>query len=98
MRLQWYPAEVTLGFDVSQYLELIHLWHLKANRAFAHKVSADFPFLAVVRLNGAYNDALRDVLAPTFIGLPVLRVPLPSRDLAAVPDLLTRHLDRSSPP
>jgi hypothetical protein len=54
-----YPVEHLLGFDIYEYRQLISRWHPKADRAFAHKVSADFSFPGGRQAQRAYNDALR---------------------------------------
>ena len=76
---EYYPESVPLGFDVDEYRRLIERWRAKGDRAFAHKVSTDFPQLGGRQSQRAYNDALRDLLAPTFTGLPVIRIGLPER-------------------
>jgi hypothetical protein len=38
-----YPPAADVGFDVEEYQSLIGQWRKQADRAFAHKVAADFP-------------------------------------------------------
>lgn len=83
-----YPSDLVLGFDVVLYRALICEWKAKGDRAFAYKVSTDFPRPGGRQAQRAYNDALRDFLAPTFTGCPVIRIPVPDRNLtSAVQDL-----------
>ena len=76
-----YPSDTPLGFDDTEYRDLITTWHPKADRAFAHKVSTDFPQVGGRQAQRAYNDALRDLLAPVFTHHPVIRIPVPNRTL-----------------
>lgn len=80
----FYPREVPLGFDVDEYRELIELWRSKGDRAYAHKTSVDFPKPGGRQAQRAYNDALRDLLGPTFTGHPVIRLPVPGRALDGI--------------
>lgn len=80
--LDLYPKDAPLGFDVDEYKALVGKWRSKGDRAYAHKVSADFPFAGGRQAQRAYNDALRDLLAPVFTGLPLIRIPVPDRSLA----------------
>lgn len=80
--LDLYPR-VPLGFEVKEYRSLIDLWHARGDRAFAHKTSTDFPQPGGRQAQRAYNDALRDLLAPTFTGHPVIRIPVPDRVIDA---------------
>lgn len=75
----YYPGDVPLGFAVDEYRRVIERWRVTGDRAFAHRVSTDFPRPGCRQAQRAYNDALRDLLAPTFTGLPVIRVALPER-------------------
>jgi len=71
------PTE--LGYDVGTYRAAVVRHKSKGDRAFAHKVSVDFPNLGGRQAQRAYNDALRDLLAPTFTGHGVVRIPVPDR-------------------
>lgn len=73
LALDLYPEDIALGFDLGTYRGLITTWRSKADRAYAHKTSADFPS-PTPRAQRAYNDSLRDLLAPTFTGRPVVRL------------------------
>jgi hypothetical protein len=86
--LDCYPASARLGFDLSEYRALVQQWKARADRAFAHKVSPDFPAPGGRQAQRAYNDALRDLLAPVFTEHPVIRIPAPDRSLAGVVDRL----------
>lgn len=79
--LQQYPDGAPLGFDLEAYRELCDVWRVKADRAFKHRVSADFPQSGGRQAQRAYNDALRDLLAPMFTGRPVIRIGIPDRDV-----------------
>lgn len=91
---EWYPAEADLGFDLAEYQRLSARWASKGDRAFRHKVSADFPTPGGRQAQRAYNDALRDLLAPVFTGLPVIRIPVPDRSLSGAVDRLSSVLER----
>ena len=73
-----YP-DVRLGFDPEEYRRLIERWRAQGDAAYAHRVSSDFPRRGGRQAQRAYNDALRDLLAPTFTGLPTIRIPAPDR-------------------
>ena len=88
----FYPADVPLGFDLGQFVALAQRWAEKGDRAFAHKTAADFPAPGGRQAQRAYNDALRDLLAPTFTGFPVIRLAVPDRDLTGAVDNLRRSL------
>jgi hypothetical protein len=77
----FYRADVRLGFDVRAYIDLCVIWRGVGDKAYAHKVSRDFPHRGGRQAQRAYNDALRDLLAPTFTGYPVIRIPVPDRSL-----------------
>lgn len=89
--LDHYP-EVPLGFDLEEYRQLIDKWRSKGDNAFAHRISRDFPRPGGRQAQRAYNDALRDLLAPNFTGLPVLRIPAPDRSPTAALVRLRRVL------
>lgn len=92
LTLERYPEHVPLGFDPDEYRRLIQTWRHKGDAAFAHRVSHDFPRPGGRQAQRAYNDALRDLLAPTFTGLPVLRIPAPDRSPAAALERLRQVL------
>jgi len=79
--LRLYPPALDLGFDVPEYLELIERWRPKADAAYAHRTSSDFPQVGGRQAQRAYNDSLRDLLAPTFTGYPVVRIAVPGRSM-----------------
>jgi hypothetical protein len=83
-----YPSTVALGFDVDEYRQLIATWRSRADRAFAHRTAVDFPSPGGRQAQRAYNDSVRDLLAPTFTGRPVLRLPVPDRRMDGVIDRL----------
>lgn len=96
---EFYPPDSVLGFDMDEYRRLIVKWRAKGDSAFAHKVAPDFPNRGGRQAQRAYNDALRDLLAPTFTRLPVIRVPLPDRSPSVASVILARAVPRywSSP-
>ena len=60
-------------------------WRHRGEKAFAHKVAVEFlPKRGSRQAQRAYNDALRDLLAPTFTGHPLIRIPVPGRSLVGV--------------
>jgi hypothetical protein len=90
--LDLYPEDIDLGFDLGTYRELISTWRPKADRAYAHRTSADFPSPGGRQAQRAYNDSLRDLLAPTFTGRPLVRLAVPDRSLDGIVDRLTLAL------
>lgn len=91
--LDLYPSGVPLGFDVREYLALVGQWRAKADAAYAHRTSSDFPQAGGRQAQRAYNDSLRDLLAPTFTGHPVVRIPVPGRSMDGAVQLLQVRLD-----
>jgi len=77
--LDHYPAGVHLGFSLDDYRLLVRRHRSEGDRAFAHKRAADFDFAGGRQAQRAYNDALRDLLSPTFTGHSLVRVPVPTR-------------------
>lgn len=94
--LSLYPTDVPLGFDLRDYAAMTQRWAAKGDRAFAHKTAIDFQRHGGRQAQRAYNDALRDLLAPTFTGYPVIRLAVPDRDLVGVVDKLEAALERVS--
>lgn len=90
--LRLYPGDAVTAFDLDRYLDLVSTWRAKGDAAFAHKTAKDFPAPGGRQAQRAYNDSLRDLLAPTFTGHPVIRVAVPDRSLAGVADRLLAHL------
>lgn len=90
----YYPPDIALGFDIDEYRQLIARWQAKGDAAFAHRVSADFPQRGGRQAQRAYNDALRDLLAPTFTDHPVVRIAAPDRSPTAAFDQLRAALRR----
>ena len=76
--LALYPP-VRIGFDVAEYRSLIARFRAKGDKAFTHRVAVDFPRPGGRQAQRAYNDALRDLLAPTYTGHPLIRIPVPDR-------------------
>jgi len=93
--LGFYPTYAELGFEMSDYLDLITTWRPKADRAYAHRTSSDFPSPGGRQAQRAYNDSLRDLLAPTFTGRPVVRIAVPDRSLTGVVERLVRALPQT---
>ena len=87
--LALYPATLAFGFSIEQYRALIDLWIAKAHAVFTRRRNPDFDFNGGRRAQRAYEDALKDLLAPVFTGLPVLRLAMPERDLGAARAALT---------
>ncbi len=83
LTLDHYPDGVALGFDPDEYRRLIQRWRVKADAAFAHRTSADFPERGGRQSQRAYNDALRNLLAPVYTGLPAIRIPVPDSSPSA---------------
>ena len=85
-----YPADLPSGFDLGDYLAAAQQWAAKGDRAFAH----DFPLPGGRQAQRAYNDALRDLRAPTFTGYPVIRLLVPDRDLTGIVDRFESAIER----
>jgi hypothetical protein len=86
--LACYPAKLSFGFSIDDYRALIDTWLAKAHAVFTRRWSPDFDFCGGRRAPRAYQDSVKDLLAPVFTGLPVLRVPVPDRDVDATRRLL----------
>ena len=78
-----YPPSAALGFSPSEYAAAVRAWSGRADRAFAHKRSADFDFIGGRAAQRAYLDALRDLFAPALTGHALVRVAVPDRGIAA---------------
>lgn len=78
--LSGYSSKIPFGFSIDDYKELIDTWKSKANAVFTQRWSPDFDFVGGRRAQRAYYDALKDWLAPTFTGYPVLRLAVPDGD------------------
>jgi hypothetical protein len=76
----WYPNRYSFGFSVDSYRSLIDIWRAKANAVFTRQWSPDFDFRGGRRAHRAYFDAVRDLLAPTFTGAQLIRVPVLDHD------------------
>lgn len=83
-----YSTASMLGFSVSDYRSLIESWRARAESVFTRLWSPDFDFAGGRRAQRAYADALVDLLAPVFTGLPVVRVPAPDADVDSAVDRL----------
>jgi hypothetical protein len=84
LTLACYPSNGALGFSIEQYRALIDLWIAKAHAVFTRRRNADFDFNGGRRARRAYEDAVKDLLAPIFTGLPVLRIAFPDGDMSSV--------------
>jgi hypothetical protein len=89
-----YPETVQLGYSLNDYLGLVRKWHGRGDRAFAHQTATDFPKPGGRQAHRAYNDALRDLLAPTFTGHPVIRIAAPDRNMGSALAQLQRALEQ----
>jgi hypothetical protein len=82
--LRWYPGVTslgfTLGFSIDQYRSLIDVWRARANAVFTRQLGADFDFQGGRRAQRANFDAVKDLLAPTFTGAALVRIPVLDRD------------------
>jgi hypothetical protein len=77
-----------VDLDVSAYRELVAVFRSVADKAWAQKTAADFPFPGGRRAQRAYLDAVRDLLAPAF-GYRLVRVAAPE---GSIPISLERLL------
>lgn len=85
---EYYPPDCELGFDNVEYRALVEQWRTRGDSSFAHKFAPDFPRPGGRQAQRAYNDALRDLLAPTFTGHPLIRLAVPDRSLEGILDRL----------
>jgi hypothetical protein len=76
-----YPETVRLGYSLTDYRGLVRQWNKRGDGAFAHNTASEFPNPGGRQAQRAYNDALRDLLAPSFTGHPVIRIAAPDRNL-----------------
>ncbi len=90
--LAFYPSEYAIGFNLEQYRAMIETWRERASRVFTKRWSADFDFAGGRRARRAYEDALRDLLAPVFTGMPLLRIAAPNGEPSAIGGLLAARL------
>jgi hypothetical protein len=81
--LRCYPSMYPFGFSVDYYRTLIDTWKAKANAVFTRQWSPDFDFSGGRRAQRAYFDAVKDLLAPTFTGHELVRVPVLDCDPAS---------------
>ncbi len=77
-----YPTMFSFGFSIDYYRTLIDTWKAKANAVFTRQWSPDFDFSGGRRAQRAYFDAVKDLLAPTFTGHDLIRIPVLDRDPA----------------
>jgi len=80
--LRLYPRVQSLGFSIENYRTLIEAWKAKANAVFTRQWCPDFDFSGGRRAHRAYFDAVKDLLAPTFSGYELVRIPVLDRDAA----------------
>ena len=77
-----YPTMFSFGFSIDYYRTLIDTWKAKANAVFTRQWSPDFDFSGGRRAQRADFDAVKDLLAPTFTGHDLIRIPVLDRDPA----------------
>lgn len=92
--LGWYTDRLSFGFSIDGYRALIDQWRAKAQAVFTRQWAADFDFQGGRRAQRAYFDAVRDLLAPTFTGCQLVRVPVIDRDPRAAAIAIHSHLTR----
>lgn len=83
-----------VDLDVVAYRELVASFRSVADKAWATKTAADFPFAGGRRAQRAYLDAVRDLLAPAF-GHRLLRVAAPEGSISLSLDRLRACLKTS---
>ncbi len=88
-----YPSEVELGFDVAGYRLLIEQHRSAADAVLARETTKDFPVPGGRQAQRAYQDALRDLLAPTFTGAPAIRLAIPDQSLTGIARRIQAELD-----
>nr|WP_146249108.1 MULTISPECIES: hypothetical protein [unclassified Curtobacterium] len=74
-----YPPQLSLGFDLNEYLQLCDEWSSRADLQYAHRPAVGFGPGGRQRQR-AYNDALRDIALPALGYAPVVRIATPDRD------------------
>lgn len=92
LSLASYPASLPFGFSIDQYRALIDTWRERAAAVFTRRATPDFDFAGGRRARRAYEDALVDLLAPVFTGMPVLRVATPDGDVTVAASSLRSML------
>jgi len=90
--LSWYPTNLPLGFSLDSYRSLIDTWKARATAVFTRQWSPDFDFSGGRRAHRAYLDAVLDLLAPTFTGHQLIRVPVVDHDPLSAVSQITRSL------
>jgi hypothetical protein len=80
--LSWYPISSPLGFSLDSYRSLIDVWKSRATAVFTRQVAPGFDFSGGRRAQRAYVDTLLDLLAPTFTGQQLIRIPVVDRNAA----------------
>jgi hypothetical protein len=73
--------DMRVDLDVPGYRALVANFRAVADKAWAAKAAADFPFAGGRRAQRAYLDAVRDLLAPVF-GYRLLRIAAPEGSTA----------------
>ena len=74
------PEPIELSVVSPVYRTLIDTWKAKANAVFTRQWCPDFDFSGGRRAHRAYFDAVKDLLAPTFTGQQLVRIPVLDRD------------------
>jgi len=91
--LRHYPTVYSLGFSIDYYRALIDTWKAKANAVFTRQWSPDFDFCGGRRAHRAYFDAVKDLLAPTFTGYELVRIPVLDRDAARAAQAIVSRIN-----
>jgi hypothetical protein len=80
--LALYPAELAMGFDVQEHMELCRAWCSRTDGIARGLATKGFGFGGVQR-ERAYHDALRDLATPAMGHPPVVRIAAVDGDGAA---------------
>lgn len=75
-----YPDDAPLGFDLENYRDLCTRHHVKADKAWGTKKTATFGPKSRGRQR-AFYDALKDLSLPAAGMPPVVRIPVPDRNV-----------------
>ena len=80
--LELYPADATIGFDLSEHKELCRAWCARTDGLGRGLVAKGFGFGGLQR-ERAYHDALRDLAVPAMGHPPLVRIAALDGDGAA---------------
>ena len=95
--LALYPPDTQLLFELAEYRALIDRHCAEADAVMARETTKEFPLSGGRVAQRAYQDSMRDLLAPTFTGYPVIRIAVPDHSLRGVLATVTEQLAAFTP-